>query len=135
MKAGHDATLVTNALVMAVRRRGKEDAPFAIRTGDHGFRAPFQRLLEGSTSAYHLYTVRVENRDDVLAALRAQDIGCGVYYPHPLHQQSCFAHYDPQPCPEADALAASVLSLPCFPGLTVEEQARVIDAVRTLVGA
>ena len=95
----------------------------------------FQRLLEGSTSAYHLYTVRVENRDDVLAALRAQDIGCGVYYPHPLHQQSCFAPYQPQPCPEADALAASVLSLPCFPGLTVEEQARVIDAVRTLVGA
>ena len=79
--------------------------------------------------------MRLEARDAVLEALRAQGIGCGIYYPHPLHRQSCFGRFEPAPCPVADALAASVLSLPCFPGLTVEEQARVIDAVRSLAGA
>lgn len=94
-----------------------------------------QRVLDGAASAYHLYTVHVDGRDAILEALRAQGIGCGIYYPHPLHRQSCFARFDPAACPVADELTQHVLSLPCFPGLTVEEQARVIDALRTLVGA
>lgn len=105
------------------------DAAFA------GSRARPQRVLPDATSARHLYTLVVDARDDVLAALRGQGIGCGVYYPHPLHRQSCFARFEPAACPEADRLAAHVLSIPCFPGLTVEEQARVIDAVLGLVGA
>ena len=57
----------------------------------------------------------------------------GVYYPLPLHRQTCFARYAPEACPVADTLAGEVLSLPCFPGLTVAEQDRVIEAVREVV--
>lgn len=88
-----------------------------------------QQLLGGSTSAYHLYTVRVERRDEVLATLAAAGIGCGVYYPQPLHRQTCFLHSGTFACPQADALSASVLSLPCFPGLRAAEQERVIEVV------
>ena len=95
--------------------------------------APFdlttQRLEPGATSAYHLYTIRVERRDEVRAALTEAGIGCGVYYPQPLHRQSCFDLGETNACPEADALSASVLSLPCFPGLRPAEQDRVLQVV------
>ena len=73
-------------------------------------------------SAYHLYTVRVPERDRVRKALADHGVATGVYYPLPLHRQTCFARFEPQACPTADRLAAEVLSLPCFPGLTVAEQ-------------
>ncbi len=105
------------------------DAAFA------GTPARPQRVIDGAQSAYHLYTVRFDERDRVRDELQARGIGCGIYYPHPLHRQSCFARFAPAACPVAEDLAAGVLSLPCFPGLTVEEQARVIETVRALVGA
>jgi dTDP-4-amino-4,6-dideoxygalactose transaminase len=92
-----------------------------------------QRAIPGAQSAYHLYTVRVPHRDEVRADLQAREIGCGVYYPLPLHRQTCFARFDPAPCPVADRLATEVLSLPCFPGLTRDEQDRVIAEVRAAV--
>jgi dTDP-4-amino-4,6-dideoxygalactose transaminase len=99
------------------------DAAFA------GTRVRPQRVLPGAASAVHLYTVRVPRRDDVRAHLTARGIDTGVYYPIPLHRQTCFAPYEPAECPVSDALSAEVLSLPCFPGLTAAEQERVIGAV------
>ena len=94
-----------------------------------------QRVLPGCESAYHLYTVRVPNRDAVRQALKERGIATGVYYPLPLHRQSCFAKYEPDDCPVADRLAGEVLSLPCFPGLTRAEQDLVIETVRDVVAA
>ncbi len=92
-----------------------------------------QRVAPHAASAYHLYTIRVDDRDEVRERLRQQGIATGVYYPMPLHRQSCFARFAPDDCPEADALASDVLSLPCFPGLAVDEQTRVIEALRRVL--
>jgi dTDP-4-amino-4,6-dideoxygalactose transaminase len=86
------------------------------------------------THVYHLYTVRVPRRDALAAHLKARGIGCGVYYPVPLHRQPCFQRFHPAACPTADRLAGEVLSLPCFPGLSAAEQQRVVDAVREFFG-
>jgi len=99
-----------------------------------------QRVLPGARSAYHLYTVRSPRRDALRAALQGLGIGCGIYYPVPLHRQRCFqaAAGDTTPaasCPEADALSAEVLSLPCFPAMTEAEVERVVAGVRTALGA
>jgi dTDP-4-amino-4,6-dideoxygalactose transaminase len=92
-----------------------------------------QQVEEGARSAYHLYTVRTTRRDEIRAALKDRGIATGIYYPLPLHRQSCFASFEPDACPVADRLAEEVLSLPCFPGLTRDEQDAVIEAVRELV--
>jgi len=92
------------------------------------------RPARGLTHVYHLYTIRVPRRDELLAALRAAGIGCGVYYPLPLHRQPCFQRFSPAACPVADRLAGEVLSLPCFPGLLRSEQDRVIAAVQRFFG-
>jgi len=88
-----------------------------------------QRLLPDAVSAYHLYTVRSPGRDALRARLQERGIGCGVYYPVPLHRQRCFAALDGAPCPVADGLAAEVLSIPCFPGMTEAEQGQVLAAL------
>jgi dTDP-4-amino-4,6-dideoxygalactose transaminase len=95
-----------------------------------GTSARVQQIPDGAESAYHLYTVVLEERDRVREALQARGVSTGVYYPLPLHRQTCFARYEPSPCPVADDLSEHVLSLPCFPGLTPEEQDVVIEVVR-----
>jgi dTDP-4-amino-4,6-dideoxygalactose transaminase len=92
-----------------------------------------QRVSPESVSAYHLYTVRLPERDAVRRTLEERGIGTGVYYPLPLHRQTCFAAWRPAPCPTADRLAEQVLSLPIFPGMTRPEQDRVIEEVRRRV--
>jgi dTDP-4-amino-4,6-dideoxygalactose transaminase len=86
--------------------------------------------LPGATHVHHLYTVRARRRDDLVAHLKARGIGCGVYYPVPLHRQPCFARFHPAACPVSERLGAEVVSLPCFPGLTPAEQDAVVGAVR-----
>jgi dTDP-4-amino-4,6-dideoxygalactose transaminase len=88
------------------------------------------KTLAGATHVYHLYTLRVPRRDELVAHLKSRSIGCGVYYPLPLHKQPCFARFSPGACPTADRLGGEVVSLPCFPGLTPREHDVVIEAVR-----
>ena len=86
------------------------------------------------TSVYAQYTVFVDNRDAVAKRLNEQGIPTAVHYPVPLHRQPCFAKHKPAACPVSDHLATEVVSLPCFPGLTAEEQDTVIAEVRRFYG-
>jgi dTDP-4-amino-4,6-dideoxygalactose transaminase len=96
------------------------------------------RTLPGATHVYHLYAVRVPvghpvgDRADLMAQLRARDIGTGLHYPTPVHLQPAYAPLGGQSgdCPQAEAWANEELSLPLFPELTAAEQDQVIAAIR-----
>ncbi len=93
--------------------------------------------VDGSTHAYHQYTVRIaEDRDGVVDGLRERGIIAGVHYPLPVHLQEAARDwgYGPGDFPVSEALSNEVLSLPVHPFLTADDQARVIDAVRELTG-
>ncbi len=83
------------------------------------------------TQVYHLFVVEVAERDAVLAALRRAGIGAAAHYPTPIHLQPAWRHlgYGPGDFPVAERLAERCLSLPCFPGITEEQQERVADAL------
>ena len=94
------------------------------------------QVPQGARSAWHLYTIRLADeatRDALRTALQGENIGTAVYYGRPIHQEPCFAAFAPAPCPQADQLSDTVLSLPCFPGLRPEEQARVIETTRRVL--
>jgi dTDP-4-amino-4,6-dideoxygalactose transaminase len=80
---------------------------------------------------YHLFVVELEQRDRVLAALRDRGIGAAVHYPTPIHLQPAWRHlgYARGDFPVAEHLAEHALSLPCFPGITEDEQLRVASAL------
>jgi dTDP-4-amino-4,6-dideoxygalactose transaminase len=80
---------------------------------------------------YHLYVVRSQRRDDLLARLTANGVGVGIHYPVPLHRQPAYAGLGMTgDFPETDRAAAEVLSLPMYPELTREQVCHVADQVR-----
>lgn len=81
--------------------------------------------------AYHLYVLRVPNRDRILQELREQGIGAGIHYPIPVHLQPAYQYLN-QKCgayPISEQAADQILSLPIFPELTQAQQDRVIDTL------
>jgi dTDP-4-amino-4,6-dideoxygalactose transaminase len=105
--------------------------------------AEYNRLLAGneaivcpyepswSRAVYHLYVVRTQDRDGLMKHLKAASIGTGIHYPVPLHLQKAYAslHYRPEDLPVASRIAAEIVSLPMYPQLTAEQQARVVEAI------
>jgi len=90
----------------------------------------------GVAHAYHLYVVRVPNRDGVREVLNAGGIDTAVHYPHPIHLMRGYAFlgYKPGALPNTEALAAAVLSLPLYPELPTESVRRVCDEMNRAVG-
>lgn len=86
----------------------------------------------GRTHVFHQYTVRATDRDGLHDHLAADGIASKVYYPLPLHRQPVYEHLAAK-MPEADAAAASVLSLPVHPALSEADVDRIALAVEGYV--
>jgi dTDP-4-amino-4,6-dideoxygalactose transaminase len=84
---------------------------------------------------YHLFPIRVKNRDKILEALAEKEIYCGIHYPVPLHLQEAYASlgYPTGSFPVAERISAELLSLPMFPELTEEQIAFVAQSLKTLL--
>jgi dTDP-4-amino-4,6-dideoxygalactose transaminase len=80
-----------------------------------------------SRAVYHLYVIRTDNRDGMMSRLKNASIGTGIHYPVPLHLQKAYASlsYAPGDFPVASRAATEIVSLPMFPQLTFDQQARV----------
>jgi dTDP-4-amino-4,6-dideoxygalactose transaminase len=83
---------------------------------------------------WHLYTVRMPLRDEVISALRRQRIQAGVHYPHALPELPVFDAVAPSAdeFPVAQEAAATVLSLPLFVGISQAAVRRVAAAISAL---
>ncbi len=93
----------------------------------------FQRpaSLPNRLHTFNQYTVRVtaERRDDLVKFLREGGISCDVYYPLGLHRQECVRHLGHREgeFPIAEEACRTVVSLPIFPEISVEQQRRVVE--------
>jgi dTDP-4-amino-4,6-dideoxygalactose transaminase len=81
---------------------------------------------------FHLYEVRVPNRDQVAAALQAEGIGCGIHYPVPVHKQNAYAGLGTLELPVAEKCARELLSLPMYPEMERASIERVSGALARL---
>jgi dTDP-4-amino-4,6-dideoxygalactose transaminase len=86
---------------------------------------------EWSRSVYHLYVIRVQDREALMKQLADENIGTGIHYPVPLHLQKAYLSlgYKAGDFPAAEAVSSEVLSLPMYPQLLAEQQKRVVDAI------
>jgi dTDP-4-amino-4,6-dideoxygalactose transaminase len=84
-----------------------------------------------SRAVYHLYVVRTDDRDGLMNHLKKAGIGSGIHYPIPLHLQKAYAalKYHQGDFPVAEKAAAEIVSLPMFPQLTAEQQAKVVEEI------
>lgn len=89
-------------------------------------------LRPGNESVWHLYVVRVPERDKVLRLLNEAGIEAAVHYPVPLHLQGAFAYKGLRRggFPIAERAAEEILSLPLYPHITPAQQERVAAEIR-----
>ena len=103
----------------AARRRAAEQYVSLLRPA--GVRLPVVR--SEAEAVWHLFVVRVGERDQLLERLRATGLSGGVHYPVPLHLQPAYRHLDVAAgaLPVTERVAGEVASLPMFPELTAEQ--------------
>ncbi|MFE6735658.1 DegT/DnrJ/EryC1/StrS family aminotransferase [Microbacterium sp. NPDC057650] len=94
-----------------------------------GVRLPAVR--PGNEDVWHLYVVRVAERDRVLTEVAAAGIGVGIHYPTIVPRTEAYSGLGHRPgeFPVAEAAAARILSLPMFPHLGLEQQEAVAAAL------
>jgi dTDP-4-amino-4,6-dideoxygalactose transaminase len=85
----------------------------------------------GCRHVYHLYVVRVAERDALRVRLQTAGIGTGIHYPVPIHRQPAYAGL-PQAqstLPQTERLAGEIVSLPMHPLLNSQQVRSVAAAV------
>jgi dTDP-4-amino-4,6-dideoxygalactose transaminase len=86
----------------------------------------------GREHNFHLFVIRVKNRDALMRHLHARGIGTGIHYPQPLHLTPAYQElgYPMRgSLPVSEALAAEILSLPIYPELRDRQIEQVSEAV------
>jgi dTDP-4-amino-4,6-dideoxygalactose transaminase len=104
-------------------------ADYAQAFAGTGVAVPIEAV--GCRHVYHVYAVRLRNRDATRAQLQERGIQTGVHYPIPIHLQPAYRDlgYAAGAFPVAEKVARDVLSLPIFPEMTSAQVAEVADAV------
>ena len=90
------------------------------------------READYAESAWHLYVVRHPYRDELKKHLEANQVGCALHYPLPLHLQKAYAHlgYKAGDFPVTEKAARECLSLPIYPELTDSQIQRVAEVIK-----
>jgi dTDP-4-amino-4,6-dideoxygalactose transaminase len=101
--------------------------------GIRGVVTPFRP--EWSRPVYHLYVVRVRDREGLIKQLAEEGIDTGIHYPIPLHLQKAYQSfgYNRGDFHVTEEVAMEIVSLPMYPELRAEQQQRVVDAVAEFV--
>jgi dTDP-4-amino-4,6-dideoxygalactose transaminase len=81
---------------------------------------------------YHIYAVRVPDRDGVLERMAARGVNCAIHYPVPIHRQKAygFLGFGPGSFPVAERCARELLSLPMYPELQPEQIEFVVKTLK-----
>jgi dTDP-4-amino-4,6-dideoxygalactose transaminase len=89
----------------------------------------------GAEHVFHIYCVRVPNRDQVLAKMNERGLNCAIHYPVPIHLQEAYRSLGLKPgsFPVVERCAGELLSLPMFPELKPEQVERVAAGLKECV--
>ena len=111
------------------QRRSAAQTYRELLAGTQGVVLPFESDM--CRSNYHLYVIRVADRDELAERLEGDGIHTGLHYPLPTHLQECYAGwgYRNGSLPITERIAGEILSLPMFPGLSTDQQRRVVAGI------
>jgi dTDP-4-amino-4,6-dideoxygalactose transaminase len=114
------------------RRRVELAAAYAQRLAPLDIGLP--TVGDGATHVFHVYVVRLRNRQAVEAHLQAREIGTAVYYPRALHDlEPCRPFAKNGAWPHSEAASRETLALPFFPEMTETQLDAVAAALADVV--
>lgn len=88
------------------------------------------KIRVGADPVWHLYVIKVENRDALQEFLKRKGITTSIHYPVPLHKQPAYAKLNVETHATAESNAKQVLSLPFWPEISEDEISTVVSAIR-----
>ncbi len=88
-------------------------------------------IRQGVTHVWHQYVIRTKYRDELIAYLDQKGIGTIIHYPVPPHLAEAYAYLGHQKgfLQITEEYADTVLSIPMYNGMTLEEQKKVIECL------
>ena len=127
------------AAVLRIKLRHLEQANHRRRVHASQYDRLFQGLEEVKSPfeaaygrhVYHIYPIRVRERNEIMRLLQEKGIGCGIHYPVPIHLQEAYRGlgYGRGAFPASEQTCAEFISLPMFPELTQTQVKLVVDSV------
>jgi dTDP-4-amino-4,6-dideoxygalactose transaminase len=92
-------------------------------------------IAYGNEPAWHLFVIRVNERDKVRSRLKELNIDTGVHYPIPLHLQPAYRYrgYENGSFKVAEQLATQIVSLPLWPEMTDQQLEYVCNSLIKVV--
>jgi dTDP-4-amino-4,6-dideoxygalactose transaminase len=99
-----------------------------------GIKVPF--VKPNARHVFHQYTIKVDGfkltRDELMEHLKKNEIGCGIYYPKPLHLCPWLKSlgYKEGDFPVSEKLTKQVVSLPVHPSLSKQEIEKIIEVIK-----
>jgi len=81
--------------------------------------------------AYHQYTIKTDTRDALIANLKKNEIGFGIYYPQPLQSYKHLQKYAKKDLNITELLCKQVVSLPVHPALSTQDLEKIVEVVNT----
>ncbi len=87
------------------------------------------RSTEGGRSVFHLFVVQVDRRDTLIKYLAEHGVQALIHYPIPIHRQQALAGHEQYlgDFPVTDHASSRILSLPLFPGMSVDQVEYVVS--------
>jgi dTDP-4-amino-4,6-dideoxygalactose transaminase len=110
-------------------RRRQLARRYSDHLSSHGLATPVEAA--GAHPIYHLYVLRVSERDRFQAELRAAGVATAVYYPHPLHLlDPCRPYVTASGAfPVSEAASRETVAIPLYPELTHDQVEHVLATV------
>jgi dTDP-4-amino-4,6-dideoxygalactose transaminase len=87
-------------------------------------------LPEQAGSVYHLFVVKVPERDAFIDAMAVEGVQTLIHYPVPIHQQSAFRGRAEGEFANSAAFSKAIVSLPLYPEMSMKQIEQVADAVQ-----
>ena len=86
----------------------------------------------GNTHSWHLYVIKLKERDALLKFLKEEGIACGIHYPKAIPFQPCYQDrgFTEEDFPITARLQNEVLSLPMYAELTQDQCAYIVSKIK-----
>lgn len=86
-----------------------------------------------SKHVFHLYVIRVPERDKICDHMRSKGIEVGIHYPCALPNSKAYGYLDHKPSdfPNASKFSKEVLSLPIYPEISESQIEYIVDTLKT----
>ncbi len=83
--------------------------------------------------SFHLYVIRIKNREKIMEKLNKKNIFPGIHYKVPVHLNPAFVKFSHEKLPVTESIANEILSLPLYPGLKRKEIFKVIKEIKDAI--